>query len=112
MATFPSIRLPDFKTTPVFYKPRVQTEFEGNYIQSRARATRGRHKWTLNWSYMSETNYQTLETFFNDNIGNSFTWTHPVTSTSYTCVFGSDNITCDEQIPGFRSGVSIQIEEV
>jgi hypothetical protein len=112
MNTFPTIRQPNLKTSPIFYKPQVRTESDATYIHSRPRSTRGIHKWSLSWTYLSEADYQLLEDFFSANMGAAFTWVHPITSVSYTCRFSSDTLVGDEQVPGYRSGIACSIEEV
>lgn len=111
MANWPSISPPDYGLSEDFYKPQVRTEFEGNYVQSRPRSTRAVHRWSLKWSALLESEFQTLKTFFDTNQGTSFTWTHPLTSVSYSCRFSTDTLTSRIVVNDYRE-VECSIEEV
>lgn len=111
MATWPSIANPDFGMEEDIYKPIVRIEKEANYVQVRKRTTRDRGRWNLSWKAMSETDYQTLLTFFTTNQGSSFTWVHPKSSVSYTCVFSGDSLVSKIISPTRRS-VNLAIEEL
>lgn len=111
MADWPSISNPDYGLEEDHYKPQIRTEFEGNYVQSRARATRSINRWNLTWALLLEADFQTLLTFFDTNLGSSFTWVHPVTSVSYTCRFSQDTLKSTINLDGYRN-VSCMIEEV
>jgi hypothetical protein len=93
------------------YKPIVRTEFEGNYVQVRARSTRARKMWTLTWNVITEADYQVLAAYFNTTQGSTFTWIHPVTGTEYTCIFSEPILTSQQLLDGYRS-TSLKIEEV
>jgi len=114
MAAWPSIAEPTYGSSVEVYKPQVRTEFDGNYVQSRPRSTREIRRWTLKWNYMTEANYQTLETFFIANQGTSFTWTEPVTSTGYTCRFSGNGLSSTHVNRGatYYRSVDATIEEV
>ncbi len=74
-------------------KEVIRNEFSSGYVQSRPKWTRSRKKFTLNWSSgMSAIEKETLETFFKNNIGNSFDWTNPLDDVTYTVLFSDDNI--------------------
>lgn len=111
MATWPSISNPDFGMTEETYLPVVRTEKEANYVQIRKRTTRSRGRWNLSWKAMLEADYQSLLTFFEANQGTSFTWTHPKSAVSYTCVFSEDSLTSRIISPTRRS-VNVVIEEL
>jgi len=88
MANFPLSRKPSpkyFSQNP--FKPQVKTNFDAGYVQSRANATRSRMEFSTGWDGITETELQSLITFFEDNIGTTFNWTHPTTSTVYTVRF-------------------------
>ena len=111
MADFPSIPSADFGTEEEVYKPQIRTEFEAGYVQSRPRTTREIRRFPLSWSVLSEADYQTLETFFKANQGNSFNWTHPVTAAAYVCRFSTDSLKSVWIGPGYRA-VQCPIEVV
>lgn len=102
---------PDYPLEEKSYKPQVRIEFEANYVQSRAAAKRKRKKFPLRWSLMTEADYQTLESFWDDNQGGLFAWTHPETLTTYTCRFSGDELVGSLVQPGYRK-VEVDIEEV
>lgn len=112
MANWPTLPSPDTGTEEEFYKPQRKIEFEANYIQSAPKATRGRRRFPLSWELMTETEYQTLETFFNTYQGTSFTYTHPIRATSHTCVFSADSIKHRWRSGGWVGGVKCPIEEI
>jgi len=95
---------------------QVRTEFENGAVQSRARATSTRWVFVLGWRALSQTDYATLCTFFDTNLGTTFSWTHPITSTVYTCRFSEDRLP-PAMFSGFVSGVTawrmsgLQIEQ-
>lgn len=104
MTTWPStLPAPDRGLEEELFLPQLRTEFESGAVQSRRRATRARRRWPLMWSALTETHYQTLEEFFLANQGGTFTWTHPVTSTSYTCQFSGDSLKSGHNSAGYRS---------
>lgn len=91
MATFPSIDEPS-GLDEEYVKAQVRTEFEDGTVKSRPRHSRSRYKWTLSWEALPTADKATLETFFDANQGDTFTWTHPLTSTSYTARFSADSV--------------------
>lgn len=113
MAAWPStLPLPDSGTEEELYKPAHKMEFEANYVQTRPSATRGRRKLAIFWKILSETDYQTLETFFSANQGCVFTYTHPVTSSALNCIFSDNSLKSKVDSAGYRTDVSCPIEEV
>jgi hypothetical protein len=111
MNTWPSIISPDYGLSEDCYIPQIRTEFEANYVQSRRRATRAVRRWALEWSFLPESQYQTLETFFNANQGSIFYWTHPVTNVTYECRFSEDKLKSDINLDNYRK-VNCTIEAV
>lgn len=90
-----------FPTTP---KPRIngtggskefvliESKFEGNYSQTRRGATRGVRTFNLSYDAITNAEYDTLEAFFDANVGSTFTFVHPQTSVSYTVKFTTGKI--------------------
>lgn len=111
MANWPSMPAADFGTEEEVYRPQIRTEFEGGYVQSRSRTTREIRRFPLAWETMSNADYTTLETFFKENQGNSFNWTHPMTNVTYACRFSTDSLKSVWAGPGYRS-VQCPIEVV
>lgn len=111
MANWPDIQNPSMPFEETVYKPQVKSESEGNYVHTRPRTSRARGRWPLRWPAMTEADYQTLLAFFTANQGSSFTWTHPKSLVSYTCVFSTDNLT-SKIIAHNRREVAVNIEEL
>jgi len=68
--------------------------------------------WTLFWSAMTQSDLDSLLSAFGTDQGSTFTWTHPLTSTSYTVGYGADQI--DFDISGERVNryeVSVDLEQ-
>jgi len=80
-------------------------------VQSRKRATREIRRWQLKWNVLTEANYQTLETFFITNQGDSFTGTDSITGIAGACRFSDNSLKSTQIAPGLRS-VECIIEEV
>jgi len=91
MADFPSIANPS-EFVQTYRKGQIKGRFEDGTVFSRAKETRARFKFTLSWKSLSGTDYIALITFFNSNIGTTFTYTHPLTSTEYTVRFAQDEL--------------------
>lgn len=108
---WPAIAKPDFPLGDDRQYPVVRTEFETGAVQTRLRFSKQRIVCTLNWNAMSETDYQTLETFFDANQGLTITWTHPVTSASYTVRFRGDSLQSQCIENGRRKVGPIVLEE-
>jgi hypothetical protein len=114
LPNWPSIAAPTFGSTEEDYRPQIRTEFDGNYVQSRVRATRSVKRWVWRWNYMTEADYQTLITFFQTNQGGSFNFTHPVTSVAYACRFSGNSLSSTFVTRGetYYRSVEVGIEEV
>jgi len=91
MATWPDIQNPS-DMTPIPTKGQIKTGFAAGYVQSRAKWTRSRKTFELSWKAMTNADANILEAFFDDNLGGTFTWTHPLSGVSYTVRFAEDKI--------------------
>ena len=91
MATWPNIAEPS-RMTERKQKAQIKSDMSAGYVQSRAKWTRSRKVFELSWNAMSDADKGLLETFFGDNIGGTFTWTHPLSGTSYTVRFGEGEL--------------------
>ena len=94
------------------HKAQNKGNFEAGYVQSVVRNTRGRYRFILNWKNMPIDELVILETYFENNQGSTFSWTHPITETTYTVRFSTDEINAD-YIEGSVTdwAVSIELEE-
>ena len=96
MASFPTIlRRVGLTQTPIVneeiaaFDPTVRSQYEGGYVSSRSRFTRIPRRWDVKYEWMTTVNKGTLQTFEEARgVGSeSFTWTNPMDSTSYTVRF-------------------------
>ncbi|MCE5306376.1 MAG: hypothetical protein LLG20_01925 [Acidobacteriales bacterium] len=110
MNSWPSIAKPDFPLEEERSFPVIRSEFDNGAVQTRLRFSKKRLIATLRWEAMTETDYGTLETFFDANQGLTFTWTHPVTSASYTVRFRDDSLK-SSAISYTRRQVTVVLEE-
>jgi hypothetical protein len=93
MPSWPNIKQPSSGLSGSLYKPQIKMEFEANYVQTRPAGSRTRRRFNLKWDALTSADFNTLATFFDTNQGGSFTITAPPPdSTSYTCVFATDEI--------------------
>lgn len=109
MADWPSIAAPS-NIRDINQKGQIRSDFDAGYVQSRAKWTRTRRKFELSWNAMSNTDKETLMTFFENNLGDTFAWIHPLSGTSYTVRFTEENIEA-KYIPYNRWQVSLILEE-
>jgi len=94
MATYPTLSiLPNtqFNTTNLI--DVLKSDVQGGYEVTRARNTRTRKVFNVLYSQLSQTDFDSLETFYNTTVrGQSeiFTWTNPEDTTAYEVRFNSD----------------------
>lgn len=110
MAAWPSIQDPSYPFNESIQKRQIRSNFESGHVLSRAGSTVSKRIFELSWNAMPEADYQTLKTFFETNIGLTFTWTHPVTLEVITARFSEDKIDTTIPFPNYRK-VKAMIEE-
>ena len=107
MAVYPSSPCPRIGASEFTKKYNVvKTNFEANYLQVRKATTRARMMFTLDYSDITKDEFNTLQTFFDNNIGTIFNYVHTEDGLTYQVTFGQDSInmkpkslyTCDTQI--------------
>jgi len=109
MATWPNIENPSSLNERTV-KAQIKSDFEAGYVQSRTKWTRSRKIFELSWDNMDAADKSTLEDFFENNIGGTFTWTHPLTSTSYTVRFKENELRA-RHVPVNFWRVDVALEE-
>lgn len=109
MATWPGISAPTTITDEI-HRAQIKTNFSAGYTQSMPKWTRARKVFKLQWDCMTATDKQTLEAFFIANLGDTFTWTHPITNVTYTVRFEDDSISF-EYVPINLWQVKVTLEE-
>ena len=91
MADFPSIRESDWKLfKQSTYKKQERTTMESGKVQSRPVHTTSKELFTIGWEWLVIADYNTLRTFFIENIGGTFNWTHIHTDVIWTVRFTED----------------------
>lgn len=110
MTTWPASLPNPSRLREVPKKGQIRAEFEAGYTQSRAKWTRTRRLFELEWLALTESEKSTLDTFFDNNLGGTFTWTHPVNETSYTVRFTDDELD-ETYVPIGRWRVRLRLEE-
>ena len=70
----------------------VKSESEGAYVRVRPLATKAINRFKLNYSNITRAEFATLSSFFDANIGKTFTFVHPDTSVSYSCTFDQEEL--------------------
>lgn len=109
MADWPDIEDPSgLKEAP--QKGQIKSDFENGYVQSRPKFTRVRKKFELSWETMTNSDKETLEAFFDDNLGGVFGWTHPISDSTYTVRFTNDSLDFSYQPHNYWQ-ISIELEE-
>jgi len=112
--TWPTIAEPIYPIKEKTLFPVVRTDKEAPYMQARKRWTSSKKIWTLTWDEkvsLTETDYQTLETFFLANQGLAFSWTHYATNVTYTVMFDQDDLDGDILVPGYRT-LTVSLRQV
>jgi hypothetical protein len=110
MATFPStLPNPSIQSSGEIKLAQVRTPMEAGYVQTRKKYTRSREKYSLSWSALNNTEFETLRDFFINNQGGN--WDFPFLSSTKQYRFSSDSISFNWTSPLYRK-VQIEIEEV
>jgi phage-related protein len=106
MANFPTLTedgvavLPSYPVPEGYDDSVITSPFEGGYVQTRALCSRIKKFWQINYNYLSATNKDSLVTFFGTTNGaaDSFTWTNPLDSVSYTVRFKPKSFSCNHTL--------------
>jgi hypothetical protein len=69
----------------------VKTSFDGNYTQQRLKASRILKSFEMTY-LLSASEFDTLDTFFQDTLGSSFVFNNPATDEAFTVRFDSDQL--------------------
>jgi len=76
-----------------FYKAAERSKFETGRQVSGAKDAAVRRRFTLIWERsLPQADLDSLGAAFGTDQGGTFTWTHPISSTSYTVAYGQDSI--------------------
>jgi hypothetical protein len=114
MADFDTVKTPEWDMSSRQYFRGLHTdEFEKGYTHSRKTGARGRYMWSLGWSFMTIEEFETLKTFFDTNLGGSFTFTNYLPTTSGGAVYDTYTVKfmdgeLPEETPVSNHGVSLK----
>lgn len=72
--------------------PLIKSVFENNYMQVRRAATRKRKIFELEYSNLTLAEFSILEEHFNNNVGDFFTFIHPVELVSYNVTYSTGEL--------------------
>jgi uncharacterized protein (TIGR02217 family) len=113
MQTYPSTPYPSFVFTKSTEFKTLISQFENGCEQRRAKWSKGKHHFVINYNTLSPTELGTLFTFYEARMGSqeAFTFVDPTTQTSYTCRFEDDNLSYDAFALNVRR-VGIKLVEV
>jgi hypothetical protein len=92
MATFPSTPIPRIGSGQKTKYIVLKTSFEANYLQVRKGSTRGRKVFILNYNSITDDEFETLQSFFDANIGNLFDFVHPKSNETFVVTFQNDEL--------------------
>lgn len=93
MSNFPTISGPSLPVGEKYPDPAIRSQAEGGYEMTRPRFTRVPGEWELSWPAMTDSDYQTLMTFYRETaIGGSvyFNWTCATDGTAKVVRFGGE----------------------
>ena len=111
MTTFPTIAKPSLSTPTTLKDPALRSELINGMSITRARYSRILRKWSLKWNALSDTELDTLLTFYSQVRGGSasFAWSDEFGNT-YTVRFVTE--IKHNSVSGIHSSVSFDLEEV
>lgn len=109
MNSFPDIKINSIDNKII--KPVYTSSYDGGYEQQRLKNTRTIRKFTLGFTSLTNSEAQTLETFFEQNQALEFSFTHPITNNIHTVRFDGNSISFTQNTPLYQS-VSFDIKEV
>lgn len=90
----------------------VSSESESGVKITRRRSFAAKGSWSVAWAAMPYSEYVVLKTFFNTVAGDTFSWTNPLDSISYTVRFADDTVLPAQVVtPSKHMSVSFTLEE-
>ena len=92
MAQFPTTPIPRMGSGQKTKYNVFKNSFEANYLQVRRGSTRGRMVFNLNYNSITDIEFETLQAFFDANIGTVFDFVHPKTLVTYKVTFQNDEL--------------------
>lgn len=109
MAMFPDIR--KYTITRDRERPLRKTNFASGIAQTAPKYTKGQRTFTLNYSYLTDAEVDTLDDFFEENQGQEFAFLFVKKSEIITAKFDMEKISFSALSPIYSS-TTIQLREV
>lgn len=116
MATFPTLSIsPEFPLVEGRENNVISSKMEAGYMIRRARFTKVRRNWNLQYKLLTNDDKTTLDTFVGTTImggATTFTWIHPATSDTFVVFLDSPpEISLDFYGDEYRYSTNIKLVE-
>lgn len=106
-----SLPEPNYPMMEGVIKRKISTSFENGIEKSRSTATVAKKRFEPMWTKMTESDFQTLESFFESQGSTPFNWTHPATATAYVVRMPQSELESEHTFNGHRK-VKVLFHEV
>lgn len=111
MAVFPATNpCPRYGTKDTKIRFNKRADFEANYSQLSPKTTRGRRRFELNYDFITEAEFETLESLF-DDVSTIYEFTYPLDGLTYSVYIDQDQL-IREAVTNSRVNTSIILQEV
>lgn len=108
---YPSIQAPSSLAQRTV-KPSFKGKSSAGYTITSSRATIAKKEFDLGYEALTEADRDTLQTYFENNAGSSFSWTHPESGgATYTVFFVDDEIEF-KWVPSNYWSAKVKLREV
>lgn len=111
MNTYPSFPKPAVGSSRSIINPTFRSKSEAGYTMSRRKYTRAKREYSLSYPLLTMEQLAILESFFNENQGEKFKFTHPLESIERICIFAMDKFPISDNFSNHCS-VTIDLAEV
>ena len=111
MNYYPTNPVPQLGTKETITHKKNTVVFEANYSKTRKLITSPRRTFNLSYPLITTQEVNTLENFFENNLGSTFYFTHPVTNIVYTALMDPSSLN-KESINFNLYSMSITLKEV
>lgn len=104
MNAFPDIRIPS-AIHPTRIRKTVSATADDGPAVTRPQWTSSKMKFELVWDAIGNDDYETLDTFFDANAGQVFTWANPISGAEYVVRFLDDELSPQFLARGFDAPI-------
>ncbi|WP_170000350.1 hypothetical protein [Campylobacter sp. RM9328] len=109
MNTYPNFPKPAVGSSRSIINPTLRSQSEAGYTTSRKKYTRAKREYSLDYPLLTMEQLAILESFFNENQGRSFKFTHPLENVERICIFAMDKFSISDN---FSNHCSVKIDLV